>query len=121
MTAIVTSVPVRVPSKSQGEASANSHPAITAAHALSERAAPPAMAPSSPAEAPPLLLDVHATARALGVPPKIVGNWNRAGRLPIPVRMGRRSLFWRADELADWVRRDCPPRQRWETMKGGRR
>jgi len=77
---------------------------------------------ASPAEPPPpLLLDVHATARALGVPQKTVGNWNRSGRLPMPIRMGRRSLFWRADELADWVRRGCPTRQRWESMKGGRR
>jgi len=80
----------------------------------------PAKAPSA-SETPPLLLDVHATARTLGVPQKTVGNWNRAGRLPIPIRMGRRSLFWRADELADWVRRGCPSRQRWEAMKGVRR
>jgi len=78
--------------------------------------------PASPAEAtPPLLLDVHATARALGIPTKTVGNWNRSGRLPLPIRMGRRSLFWRADELAEWVRRGCPGRQRWESMRGGRR
>ena len=104
MAVIVTSVPVRVPSKSQGEASASSPSTI-----------------ATLPESPPLLLDVHATARALGIPQKTVGNWNRAGRPPVPIRMGRRSLFWRADELADWVRRDCPPRQRWETMKGGRR
>jgi len=57
----------------------------------------------------------------LGIPQKTVGTWNRTGRLPMPIRMGRRSLFWKADELADWVRRDCPPRQRWENMKGTRR
>jgi len=81
----------------------------------------PPVKPPLPGEAPPLLLDVHATARALGVPKKTVGNWNRSGRLPMPIRMGSRSLLWRADELAAWVRNGCPSRLRWETMKGARR
>ena len=117
MATSVTSDSGRVLSMSQGEASASSHPA---ANPASVKFSPPGK-PLPPGGTPPLLLDVHATARALGVPSKTVGNWNRAGRLPVPIRMGRRSLFWRADELAEWVRRGCPSRQRWESMKGGRR
>ena len=109
MTEIVTSVPGRVPSKSQGEASTSSHPATA-----------PKPTPSGETP-PPLLLNVRATARALGISRQTVGIWNRTGRLPVPVRMGRRSLFWRADELVAWVRQGCPPRQRWENMKGVRR
>jgi len=125
MTETVTSVPGRVPSKSQGEASASSHPAPQAPPSGKStspaKATPPAEAPP-PAETPPLLLlNVRATARALGIPRQTVGIWNRTGRLPMPVRMGRRSLFWRADELAAWVRKGCPCRLRWENMKGVRR
>ena len=100
--------------------SSNRHPATPSAP-LSKPS--PFGKVTSPGEVPPppLLLDVHATARALGIPQKAVGNWNRGGRLPVPIRMGRRSLFWRADELAEWVRHGCPCRQRWESMKGSRR
>jgi len=112
-----------VSNRSEKDAIASSQPA-TAPQALNPlpraRVSPP-VKPPLPGEAPPLLLDVHAAARALGVPKKTVGNWNRSGRLPMPIRMGSRSLFWRADELAAWVRQGCPNRLRWETMKGGRR
>ena len=42
-----------------------------------------------------------------------------AGRVPLPVRLGRRTL-WRASELAAWCEAGCPARGRWEAMKGGR-
>jgi predicted DNA-binding transcriptional regulator AlpA len=99
----------------------NSDHIATAATAVITTKTAPSAGAASPGAVPPLLLDVRATARALGIPQKTVGTWNRTGRLPMPIRMGRRSLFWKADELADWVRRDCPPRQRWENMKGTRR
>ena len=138
MTESAMSHPGRVPNETQGEASVMDRQPATAPQAPASapsasnlalqapkpppkpRNLPP-VKPPLPGEAPPLLLDVHAAARALGVPKKTVGNWNRSGRLPMPIRMGSRSLLWRADELAAWVRNGCPSRLRWETMKGARR
>ena len=121
MTTNVTSGSGQVLNTSRGEArmSSNRHPATPPAPLSKPSPSGKTLPPAN--TQPPLLLDVHATARALGIPQKAVGNWNRGGRLPVPIRMGRRSLFWRADELAEWVRHGCPCRQRWENMKGTRR
>jgi excisionase family DNA binding protein len=42
-----------------------------------------------------------------------------AGRLPKPVRLGRRTL-WRVDELKAWIDAGCPPLHRWEQIAKGR-
>lgn len=34
------------------------------------------------------------------------------GRAPLPVKLGRRSL-WPVEELRAWARAGCPPRRRW--------
>ena len=39
-----------------------------------------------------------------------------SGRIPLPVRLGRRTL-WRADELRAWTEAGCPARDRWESEK----
>ena len=41
------------------------------------------------------------------------------GRVPLPVRLGRRTL-WVAAELAEWTNAWSPPRDRLEAMKGVR-
>lgn len=43
-------------------------------------------------------------------------NWNAAGRIPRPVRIGR-STLWRLAELHEWVDAGCPPRQEWEARQ----
>lgn len=42
-----------------------------------------------------------------------------SGRVPLPVRLGRRPL-WRRDELTAWVAAGCPARDRWQAMKGAK-
>lgn len=42
--------------------------------------------------------------------------WLSAGRIPAPVRIGRRTL-WRRDELVQWIAAGCPGRDRWEALK----
>jgi predicted DNA-binding transcriptional regulator AlpA len=45
---------------------------------------------------------------------------NTAGKTPLPVRLGRRTL-WRAEELAEWCRAGCPSRDRWIAVNKGAR
>jgi len=39
-----------------------------------------------------------------------------AGRVPLPVRIGR-ACRWRADELRRWCDAGCPNRDTWAAMK----
>jgi len=39
--------------------------------------------------------------------------WLASGRVPSPVKLGRRAL-WRFDEIRQWVAAGCPPRSRWK-------
>ena len=59
-----------------------------------------------------LLLNCREAATACCVDPKTWRNWHLRGLIPPPVPIGR-SLFWRAEELAQWVKADCPKRDEW--------
>jgi predicted DNA-binding transcriptional regulator AlpA len=74
--------------------------------------------PATPAERP-LLLDARAAARLCGVSRSHFLAMHSAGKVPLPVRLGRRTL-WRGAELAAWIEAGCPARDRWTSMKGGR-
>ena len=76
------------------------------------------MIETAPTTAPvaPMLLDAKAAAKLCGG--ISVRTWwalNSSGRCPLPVRLGRRTL-WRADELADWCKAGCPARDRFYAM-----
>ena len=68
----------------------------------------------------PLLLDARAASALCGVSVRTWWALHSAGKTPLPVRLGRRTL-WRADELADWCKAGCPARGRWENVKKGAR
>ena len=68
----------------------------------------------------PLLLDARAAAKLCGISRSHFWAMHSAGKVPLPVRLGRRTL-WRADELADWIEAGCPARDRWENVKRGGR
>ena len=72
-----------------------------------------AIAPVAPA---PLLLDAREAARLCGVSMRTWWALHSAGKTPLPVRLGRRTL-WRFDELAAWIVAGCPARDRWEQIK----
>jgi predicted DNA-binding transcriptional regulator AlpA len=61
----------------------------------------------------PLLLDAAGLARLLSVSRSGLYQWLASGRVPSPVRLGRRAL-WRAGEIRQWVDAGCPPRARWK-------
>ena len=65
------------------------------------------------AKTTPLLLNATDAAERLGVSRTAFYRLSRAGRLPLPVRLGR-SVWWRSAELDAWVAAGCPGRARWE-------
>ena len=65
----------------------------------------------------PLLLNATDAARLLGVSRQTFYRLHGAGRLPLPVRLGR-SCWWRSRELDAWVEAGCPGRAKWEATQG---
>ena len=67
-----------------------------------------------------LLLNAAETAAMIGVHRTHIYALHNSGRLPLPVRLGRRTL-WRAEELRDWTRAGCPDRRKWLAMQESRK
>ena len=65
----------------------------------------------------PLLVSAKEAARICGIGRSLWCSLQSAGRVPMPIRLGRRTL-WRVAELAEWVEAGCPPRHIWEARKG---
>jgi predicted DNA-binding transcriptional regulator AlpA len=42
--------------------------------------------------------------------------WDATGKIPRAIRIGRK-VFWRPEELKDWVAAGCPERAVWEAMQ----
>ena len=68
----------------------------------------------------PMLVDARQAAAICNVSIRTWWTLHASGRCPLPVRLGRRTL-WRSAELAAWIEARCPPRDRWQTMKGAGR
>ena len=66
----------------------------------------------------PLLLDAKAAAELLGMSRTSFYGLLSAGRLPLPVLKAGRIVRWNRGELQAWIKADCPPRDRWESLKG---
>jgi predicted DNA-binding transcriptional regulator AlpA len=60
-----------------------------------------------------LLLSAKRAAKVCGISLRTWRTYDSGGRIPKPVRIGRRTL-WRADELRAWVAASCPCRADWE-------
>ena len=67
----------------------------------------------------PFSVEASWAARLCGVSRATWYSLRKAGRIPKPVRLGRRVL-WRVEELREWMAAGCPPLSRWEVMKKGR-
>lgn len=61
------------------------------------------------------VLAAEDVAQLLNVSKRHVAALNSSGRLPRPIKLGRRTL-WVADELSKWLAAGAPERSRWETM-----
>ena len=69
-----------------------------------------------------LLLSAGQAAALCGVSRRTWWALHAAGKTPLPVRLGRRTL-WRASGpggLEAWVAAGCPPRDRWDGGKTAR-
>lgn len=68
----------------------------------------------------PILLSIDQTCELLGGIHKThIYHLINSGKIPLPIRLGRRTL-WRADELRAWVAAGCPQRKQWLVMRGAR-
>ena len=65
----------------------------------------------------PLLLSADESARLCGIGRSHWFSLHSAGKVPLPVKLGRRTL-WRKNELEEWIEKNCPPRQKWLAMRG---
>ena len=65
-----------------------------------------------------LLISAKAAAALCSVAPSTWWAWASAGKVPAPIRLGRRTL-WRRAELEAWVAAGCPARERWEAIREG--
>ena len=61
---------------------------------------------------PSPLVDDREACRTSGVSRATWWKLHSQGRIPLPVRLGRRTL-WRRRELHDWIDAGCPSRDRW--------
>ena len=59
-----------------------------------------------------LLVDSTEAARLCGISRTMWWSLHSSGRVPAPVRLGRRTL-WSVDELRGWIAAGCPARERW--------
>ena len=74
------------------------------------------MAEGAVANIAPLLLDSEQAAILCGVGRSLWWSLHSAGRVPLPVKLGRRTL-WRREELESWIRAGCPARDKWEALR----
>lgn len=64
-----------------------------------------------------LLLSVENTAKLLGISRRLFYGLHSTGKLgPLPVKLGKRSL-WRRAEIEAWVAAGCPTRDQWRTTE----
>jgi predicted DNA-binding transcriptional regulator AlpA len=63
-----------------------------------------------------LLLDAHHAAAVCGTSTRTWRTWDVAGKIPAPIRIGRRT-FWRTDDVRNWVAAGCPDRLTWEALR----
>jgi predicted DNA-binding transcriptional regulator AlpA len=65
---------------------------------------------------PSWLVDDREAARLHGISRSSWWTLHASGRCPAPVKLGRRTL-WRRAELAAWIRCGAPSRERWNAMQ----
>lgn len=63
----------------------------------------------------PLTLDAAGAAALVGVSRSLWYSLLAQGRTPVPLRLGRRTL-WRKEELTAWVRAGCPRQESWKSV-----
>lgn len=68
---------------------------------------------------PRLCCDAKRLAKLLGIGLRTIRTLDCGGRLPKPVLLGGRKL-WYLPEVREWLRAGAPPREEWEVRKAAR-
>lgn len=66
--------------------------------------------------ATPLAIPADEAARLCGVSRGFWWKLHSSGRCPLPVRLGRKTL-WRVEELKAWLAAGCPERLKWNALR----
>jgi predicted DNA-binding transcriptional regulator AlpA len=64
----------------------------------------------------PLQIGARDAARLAGVSEPTWWRLHSAGKVPLPNRLGGRTL-WRVEELKSWISAGCPPRAAWAALR----
>jgi predicted DNA-binding transcriptional regulator AlpA len=64
----------------------------------------------------PIAVPASAAAALFGLSERAWWRAHSAGKVPLPIRIGR-ACRWRLDELEAWARAGAMPRDRWQEMK----
>jgi prophage regulatory protein len=75
-----------------------------------------AIPPNPEDDATSLLLTAAQAAAMLGATARTWRTWHAAGRIPLPIRIGRKT-YWRPNDLRAWVAAGCPDRETWAIMR----
>ena len=62
------------------------------------------------------LVDARVAASLCGISARFWHQLDSAGRVPLALKLGRRSL-WSVRELDDWIAARCPERGQWALMR----
>ena len=66
-----------------------------------------------------LLLAADAAAALCSVSVRQWWRWDSSGRTPRAVQIGQ-TKRWSREELKEWIRAECPPRNEWEEIRRNR-
>lgn len=62
------------------------------------------------------MVDAKMAARMCGIGRTLWLDLKNAGRVPMPVRLGRR-VMWLTEEIRAWTKAGCPTQDRWQQMR----
>jgi predicted DNA-binding transcriptional regulator AlpA len=68
-------------------------------------------------ETKPALIDTDEMCELLHVGRTALWKWRSSGKIPAPLQVSRRPLYWRRREIEDWIEAGMPPRSKWETLR----
>lgn len=63
-----------------------------------------------------ILLNSNRAAELIGCSSQTLRNWNLYGFVPPPIVLGHR-LFWKREEILQWLEAGCPNRKEWKKNK----
>lgn len=64
----------------------------------------------------PEMIDIHGVCRLSSISFRTLRRMDSAGRMPAPVRCGRR-VYWRTSDIRLWIELGLPDRKRFEELK----